>query len=295
MVQQGFYTDPPSRRFGYDEDGTILLRLNRVNDTVLTEYDSTSKKIINDEGSSLINLNPSQNGWSISLCMIFPEFRDITHYVMAASEVGYLGPLEWSADTTTGFDGTWTTAFATFPFIYGVSAATLRNNITPLFLNNVKALRWSSSTGGLNQGWGIHALHIYGMKSAGETPHRIDFCFPDGSELVRDFDYGDQPRGSIRTWSPIDTYNIGSALYLRNRSPDKVANEVVLNMQSLTGNMTSNLLLSKDNVFYGVQISWTTINPLEIVGPIYVKHDVPDGQTLGLYTARLKLVVGEWL
>lgn len=305
MAQQGFWPDPPSRRLAYDEDGTIVSMV-ASNFSSVSEFNTDSKKTLNDESGTYL--------WgdvNFYITFIFPEKRDITHYYGVVQKTYHYagtagGVVQWSNDTTTGMDGTWTTVASSWTLNSnnGQGANTplttpgfpdMRTQIQSLPVSGIKAIRFYVYAPGWQEESLLYTMHLYGHKTAGETPHRVDFCYADGAELVQDFDYGDQPRGSVRIWSPTDTWNIGSGLYLRNRSPDKVANDVVISFQNLTSNMVNRLTISKDNISYGTQVSWTEIQPLQIVGPLYVKHDVPDSTTLGLYTSRLKLVVGEWV
>jgi hypothetical protein len=299
MTQIGFYPDTFGRRMGYDADGTIGGQYTRSNQT-FSQWSAGTLAELNDEDSGQVLVFDGFAGAPTFFyqgpLLIFPELRDIAGYVMSWSPISYqnLRDFEYSSDTTNGIDGTWTLAT---PFSVVTHSSTIyRTTITACPLSNVKAIRWTFGSGGnaASDAVYLQALHIYGMKTAGQTPHRIDFTYTDGSELAQDFDYGDQPRGSERIWTPAETWNIGSPLYLRNRSPEKIATEVVLTIQSLTGTMVNNLSLSKDNISYANQLSWTDIQPLQKVGPIFVKHNVLVGTTLGLYTARLKVAVGEW-
>jgi hypothetical protein len=314
MVQQGFYPDPPSRRMAYDEDGTIVLSVLDTSSTI-KEFSTLERKTINSEdnsGSSSNRVNVEQTPFWITF--IFPERRYVTHYYAAIQKTYHYqsiagGEVQWSNNTTNGVDGDWSTVATSFILnsnngngqTYPLTTPgfpDMRLALQTLPIEGVRAIRFFVYTsGGLASGGkaaNIFSINLYGHKFAGETPHRIDFAYADGAELMQDFDYGDQPRGTARIWSPISGFNVSSGLYLRNRSPDKVATDVTITMENLHSNMINRLTLSKDNSSYGTQLFYTSIQPLQIIGPVYVKHDVPAETTLGLYTARLRITVGEW-
>jgi hypothetical protein len=306
MTQIGYWPDPPSRRWGWDADGTIALFISPDLSSV-SEISALNRQSMNDESISGYVSAPYTH-WK--LCFLFPEKRNLTHYYAAAQKTYHYATLsgttvEWSNDTTNGMDGNWTAVASSWNLnsdngngaTYPDSTPgfpDMRTGLEALPIAGVKAIRFSTSGYFLSTDR-VYTMHLYGHKAAGEAPHRLDFAYEDGSELVQDFDYGDQARGSIYTWSPSDTFNIGSALYLRNRSPDKVATDVTVLMQNLTSDMINRLTISKDNISYGSQITYAEIQPLEVVGPIYLKSNLPDTTTLGLYTSRLKTTVGTWV
>lgn len=306
MAQQGYYPDPPSRRMAFDEDGTNVL-LVATNLTAYEELSFTKKRSLNDESSSYIE--SSATSYHQYLTFIFPEKRTITHFFGSATTSGgpgsfwdaFGGRIQWSNNTNTGMDGNWTTVAnswdnnaASANTIWG--APFFRENLQTFLIQDVKAVRFElvkEEVGYYTPRW--FAFHLWGYKSAGETQHRIDFTDIDGSELIQDFDYGDQPRNTSRIWTPTTTYNQGSGLYLRNRSTEKVANDVNLQFQAPSGPMLPLLSISKDNVTFGTQIAYASIQPQQIVGPVYLKHSPGPTATLGMATARIKLTVGSWL
>lgn len=298
MGQQGFYKDPPSRRMAYDADGSIMVFVSAQN--TVTQYGDSIKQYFNSDDESLSvpsEANTNQNpGW---FTFIFPENRDVSHVFLN----GYYPPsfggttrhvaVHWSTNTTSGLDGDWNSAGIILAPVVPTNPY-FRDPLS-MGLTAVKAIRFQYGELGPGQSGTIGKIHIWGLKSPGETPHRIDFAYSDGNELVQDEDYGDQPRDSTRTWGPIDGFNIGTPLYLKNKSPDKVANDVHLTCGALTGGMASDVTLSKDNSSYSTTLIWTEIQPLELVGPVYVRHITADNEALGVRDARLKVVVGSWV
>lgn len=307
MAQTGFYPDPPSRRMAYDQDGTIVLVVEQTY-SFIVEMTQAQRITINNESNDYFDPSDPYNYY---LTFMFPEKRNVTHYYAAWQKTYFYGVtqgnvVQWSNNTTNGIDGTWTTAANTFVTnsnngegagfpLTTPGMPDMRLHIQALPVTGVRAIRflWQGASN-VNRAL-IFSHHLYGHKTAGETPHRLDFTYNDTSELIIDEDYGDQPRGTTRIWSTVDTWNEGTPLYLRNRSPEKVATTVTVSTEALTGNMVNNLTLSKDNITYGTQITYTSIQPLEQVGPIYVKHVVPSNNVLGPVTARVRTDVGSWV
>jgi hypothetical protein len=301
MTQQGFYPDPPSRRMAYDEDGTIVITSagSGALAETLVEVTTANKRLWNNETwATTVSVG---NGASLTpyYIMIFPELRDVTHvYRNLMSDTfrtsNSLITFEGSIDTTTGLDGTWT-AIGTYTAVNTNTMPNYRTQIGVLGANGIKAIRYRSNPTGQIEVTEWAQWHLYGHKSAGQSPHRIDFVDVGGNNLAIDFDYGDQPRNTARIWQPSDTYNQGSGLYLRNRSTTKQAQSVSVTHEALTSDIATYMSLSKDNVTYGSSVSYTTINPLQTVGPIYVRHNPTNVATLGLKAARLQVTVGTWL
>lgn len=301
-MQQGFYPDPPSRRLAYDVDSTIVVRITPSN--TLIQLNSAEMQYLNCEDErGTVSGNTTWQSRSASgyFVFIFPELRDIDHVYSTMGDSGfnanYTANVEWSTDTTSGLDGTWTSS----------GSFTAKSNGTPvnpafrypltMSIGAIKAIRFSyvAQEDNLGSSPTVGRIHMYGKKTAGETPHRMDFVYSDSSELGQDFDYGDQPRDTSYTWNTSETFNLVSALYLRNRSPDKIASDVHLTVHGLSTGMTDDILLSKDNTSYVTQLSWVTIDPLSVVGPIYVRHTTADTETLGVRIARLQIAVGSWV
>lgn len=294
MVQQGFYTDPPSRRMAYDEDGTVMLR---IIDNVPSVLSLGSMQAFNSENySETFDAAPGPASY---VTLIFPELRDVTHayrnMITGANSVSSsTSPWYVSSNTTNGVDGDWVESNS-FTGIVEPTTPNYRTKIGVVGAAGVKAIKWYADGGGGFANRHYSQWHVYGYKTAGETPHRIDFCNSAGDELIQDFDYGDQPRNSTRIWRPTETWNQSSALYLRNRSTTKVAQTVTVTMETLAGDMFSFTTLSKDNITYGSSVTYTTIQPQQIVGPIYVKHSPSISAALTVKAGRLQVVVGTWV
>lgn len=294
MAQQGFYPDPPSRRMAYDDDGTVVLLI--LNGVPAQRSTGQNQTMNSEAWNQTIDHGP---GSEETLCAIFPELRDVTHsyknMITGTNTIGsYTNSWQVSSDTTNGVDGTWTTNNS-FTTRAESTPLNYRTSLGVISSVNVKGLRHIVPGGGGFNNVEFAQWHIYGYKSAGQTPHRIDFCDSGGNELQQDFDYGDQPRNTNRIWRPTETWNQASALYLRNRSTTKLAQTVTVTFEALYQDMTSYLGLSKDNVTYGSSVIYTEIQPQQIVGPVYVRHNTTIAASLAVKTARLQIAVGTWV
>lgn len=301
ITQIGFYPDPPSRRLAYDADGTRVFWTSTDGGTI-SEFSTSSKSIANNESGDRVSFGSGQYYW---LTFIFPQKINLTHFYFATdnsytynSVNGSL--IQWSNNTNTAFDGNWEQVATWFNAGEGnPSGATgMRTNLEQLPLNGIKAIRFRFSTwynSGADSNTYLRTCHLWGHKTAGEAPDRIDFTDIDGAEFVNDLDFGDQPRNTDRIWTPSTTLNQGSGLYLRNRSLTRVANDVSLLFETKTGVMQNLLALSKDGTTFGTQISYAEIQPQQIVGPVYLRQSTTSTTTLGMWASRLRLAVGHWL
>lgn len=189
------------------------------------------------------------------LWFFFPEKRDITHmHVSLSSELqnsGYaLLDIQGSNDTTNGVDGTWEpftyteadvlkwkpsetdwrTPGALTPPAGGASFLTIRFRIT---ITDYPQLR---------------NVHLYGRKSAGETPQDIVFLQSDTTEYTALHDFGSVTEGQVYT---ID-------VYAKNTSPTQTANSITI---ATGGTYASTLQLSLDDSAYTASVAIPSLAP----------------------------------
>jgi hypothetical protein len=295
----------------WDKDGSFMTRWNTI-DNVTYQFTQTEMGYFNDESSSGVSYQVGSLGTSFSgyYDIWFPEKRDINYIYFnygvssdgTASPPGAPSGFYYTTNATNPQDGTWTYLSAESFFTSGGTnvPTTFRGSYFNFAVTGIKAIRLADTINSNVFGsrfFTLYAWHIYGGISSGETLHRIIFCDSTGQELQRDFDYGDQPRGSTRIWSPTTTYNQGSPLYVKNISGTKIARDVTISIETaLTGLMSTDILLSKDNISYGTSITFAGDNaPNALMGPIYVKHAPPVNRSFGVEASRLKAAVGQWL
>lgn len=271
----GAYNDAPSRRMAIDADGTVGVNPK------LGDLSPTEMANINSEEDGL-EANAGNASW---LALIFPELRELDGIFAATDKADPgsidIGAVDSSADTTNGWDGSWTTQIADYTdtgdnLVYTV----FRDNISSLTVSTEKGIKitW---TGG--QSWvtdAVVAMHIYGRISAGETPDRIIFLDPDNSDaqFTKVLDYGDVPRGQtdVRT------------IKLKNNSTSKTINSVSITAEDLYLNAGTWYEFGDDDVTY--QATFAVGNMTNgATQLIYVKQVIPDAETLGLQTGRIKV------
>lgn len=199
----GNYPDVPGPRMAYHLDGTIGFTTEDVNwGSPPSQYSSAQMLSWNNEATTS-SLGQLQNGAQRGYGVIFPQLRDLSGIMIAAEHrSANLRALQWSADSTNGIDGIWTTVFGNHPAVTPPSKVAYREQITALDLTGVKALRWAASVG--SGGIPLYrpaALHLYGRISAGQTVDRLRLWHPTLDEEVDGayFDWGDVARGSSGT------------------------------------------------------------------------------------------------
>jgi hypothetical protein len=299
MAQQGYYIDPPSRRLTYDRDGTTVLLNNSGQRPRLLDANTTSSMNGSADGAKY-TISFNQQSDNTQLYFIFPEGRILSHYQFGiaagfSSQGSLRNPGGWyySFDTTNGVDGTWTFA-QQIVSTYATNLPYYRDNIQSFgTLNGVKGLRADFGISFQNAVIYMDHMHLYGAISSGQTPDRLEWCDVNGSPFLNDFDFGDQARGTARTWTPSQTYNQVSGLYIKNRSSTRTVTDVTVTLSSINELMATATTLSKDNAVFTSFITYNSIIPQQIVGPIYVRHNPTTTSTLAAQEVRL-CVDGTW-
>lgn len=244
----------------------------------------TDKQELNDENINytaydVYRLNSAQS----TFAFIFPEKREFDGAYINASATNstcYQTGLT-SGDSTNGYDGTWADQSLTAHTRGSLPADEWRTDIDSKAVSNVKAIRIVQY--GTYLSWQhiyIGVIHLYGTISPGETPDRILFLDTANSdaEFSKVLDYAEVPRGQTQT----------RTIKLKNNSSTKTINTVQLIADDLYLNAGDWYTFSLDDVSYQA-----TLNTIGNLGPgatklVYVKQSVPDAETLGLQTARLK-------
>lgn len=227
------------------------------------------------------------------LVVFFPELRDVS--AIFALETGSVGlgltgltpisALKGSADSTNGLDGTWVDA--TLP--NGYPAATTdfdgwRKGIKAVTgLAGIKTIRFDlpQITGGTPI---LNILHLYGHKTAGQTPRDILFLDAENSdaEFAIPLDFADRPAGtsSIRQ------------IKVKNVDPALTANTLVVEVVDPVDNI---------RVSDSAAGPWVTSKTFASLAPntkssiIYVKCETAAPPTpLGPMRAPIKATVGAW-
>ena len=287
----GTYPDVPGLRMAYDRDGSILIRI--AADASVSQY----------AGSVLTNLNREVFSNVISedyycpttrYAMIFPEPRDVVG-VLAATTEEVFTVFQSSADTTNGFDGTWT---ARTPAHGGSSMshtkATMRTGISAVSVTGAKAVRWSWDPYDANNPT-IQALHLYGGPSAGSNPDRLRLWHPTSDLEVTGayFDWGNVPRSTSQDLP----------FRIKNNSASLTANTVTVSAAALTDTTPTvagqHLFERASNPGFTATVQVASLAPGGISEIITLRRVTPVNAGLGLWWARVlpRLRVGSdgWL
>lgn len=287
----GNYPDIPNPRIEYDRDGTRAYHI--TSGGVATEWLTATKQSLNNEiyTDTPVDLQPGQRAF-----FVFPELRDITHLFMDVYSSSFRYDLEWSSDSTTGVDGTWTRAVTGFaPAFQGqTSSGGYRTLIQPVAgLTGVKMMRIVRNGGGATWDY-IGTLHLYGKRSAGQSLHRLRLWHPTNDQPLDDFpawfDWGNAEQGSSAT----------RQFRIKNDSPSLTAAGITAFMQALTeANPTqvSQHQLSKDNTTFTVASTPMTVPnlaPQAISSVLYLRRNSLSNAQLGLWRQRLVATADTW-
>jgi hypothetical protein len=271
----GNYNDAPSRRMAWDADGTVAMYHPTTG--ALVAWNSTQKTELNDEDNvKVYNAPTGKTVW------LFPELREIDGIFAAKyynnNVLPNYGAVDSSGNTTNGIDGTWVQQLATMPDVRSCYDK-FRDNIESMAVATESGLRigWTGSNDSNN---GMMAVHIYGTISPGETPDRILFLDTENSDAVftKVLDYAEVPRGQTQS----------RTIKLKNNSASKTINTIQITAESPYLNAGSWFTFGDDDVSYQATYAVGNLGSAA-TQLIYVKQNVPDGETLGLQTGRFKV------
>lgn len=276
----GNYPDVPGHRMAWDRDGTILCLVAGS----ITILDASTRNILNDDtGSHFFQTSDA------AVCLIFPEKRDIVGMYVACGDGVDTFSAAWSANTTNGLDGTWT-SFA-FTRDTGTGSETqFRNNIRAVNLAGVKAVRvqrGNIATFPTRQR--IGAFHVYGSPSVGEAPNRLRLWHPTLDQEVTGsfFDWGDVTRG---TTSQRD-------FRVKNNSATQTANSVMLTMEALTDTSPSNVgqhTFSLDGTTFTSSTIVGDLAPGAISPTVRLRRTTTTDAALSLWWTRIVASAASW-
>lgn len=190
----GFYPDAPSWRIAYDEDGTQGFK---VTDTgVIT--DLTSADLIKLNNDVMGSDGPGAVSNVEAICLIFPCLMDIDAVFAVGDHFGgsnlRASAIKTSANTTNGFDGTWSSQ-SVGSAVGHTGKAAIRQDIVTSTWGGIRAVKFYG-TGSFTQQF--HTIHLYGEPTAGQTLDRLVLWHPTLNQRVGAayFDWGDTPRAS---------------------------------------------------------------------------------------------------
>lgn len=280
----GNYPDVPGHRFAYDKDGTVVEYF--VNGQPQGVSQTTMNYMNNDISDDWTDVD-----FGGVLVFLFPELRTITgYYSLGAGGYGtYFNSVQWSADTTTGIDGTWTNIPSWQHDISGVLRPAYRTSIKTggMPITGVRAIKGSLVPGRYDfDGFGINAMHFYGTITG--VNNRLELWHPTLDQIVDPayFDWGNVTRGYTYT-RQFRVKNVGSL----------TANSAATNLETILDTAPPVLaqhMLSLDGSTWTNSVALGNLAPGAISSIVTIRYIVPADADLSVYTLRIKSAPASW-
>lgn len=283
------YSALTDRAIPYHLDGSVV-KIISTTLGVVKSFSLADMLEVND--TDLTPVDAVQGGY---LCVVFfPELRDISGiYAMCTGHTGISSDvpmaftaLQGSVDSTNGLDGTWVTA--TMPDGYPSAVRSLdgwRKGIKAITgMSGVKAVRFTLPGDGAGYSANLLVLHLYGKKTAGQTPRDILFLDAENSdaEFAIPLDFADRPAGT----SAIRQIKV------KNVDPALTASTLVVEVVDPVDNIRVSDSASGPWV---TSKTFTSLAPNTKSSIIYVKCETATPPTpLGPMRAPIKATVGAW-
>lgn len=279
----GTYPDVPGYRFAYDVDGTNASVFNLANG-IYTTLSLAQRQSINSNTNSATLINSSITE---HLILFFPEQRNLSGIMLNAPRT-LGGTLDWSNNTSNGVDGTWTTVtnISTFQ-LSSVLVPDFRNNIYPLSLTNVTALRLSNVNEGATTPRGFGNIQLYGSIPTTNSPDRLRIVDLSNNAIAAQLDFGD-----IRQRN-----NVTKQFKVVNNSSTKTANNITVTLDVRTDTsptLIGQYQLSTDNTAFANAINIGTLAPGASSGTLYVRDTVSATAQLGPWALKLIASANTW-
>lgn len=270
----GFYPDVPGLRVPYDMDGTVgFFTVGSLSATNAQLRSLNNEATREDFGTS----------WRYGYFgFVFPTKMDIVGYSFNSNnQSGFTSnPIQTSADTTNGIDGTWTTQANGVQW----SGTTYRNNITSVTWNGIKGVRfyWGEYTNEMI--W----LHLYGTPTAGETEY-LALWHPTLDQRLggADLDWGDVGRNTTAD----------KTCRVRNRHATLTANTVTISSEALTDAspaLAGQFSLSLDGTTFAATRTISSIGPATTSGTVTVRRTTSPTAQLGVWVVRHPVTAASW-
>ena len=278
------------RAIPYHLDGSVVKIINSELGVVYSFSPSDMAEINDTDITPVIVVSPSQQNYVV---VFFPELRDISGIYALLYKDSSVSPdyyaidlLEGSIDSTNGLDGTWTAV--TMPSGYPPKTTDLdswRKNIKPINgLAGVKSIRFQAENNIGRYFSKVCVLHLYGHKTAGQTPKDIIFLDAQNAdaEFAIPLDFADRPAGT----SAIRQIKV------KNVDPALTANTLVVEVVDPVDNTRVSDSAAGPWV---TSKTFTSLAPNTASAVIYVKCETSTPPTpLGPMRAPIKATVGAW-
>jgi hypothetical protein len=230
---------------------------------------------------------------SFALWWFFPEQRELTGMFVGYGSGGGTNPggalLEGSNDSTNGLDGTWETPSYTdlFPSAPGTATQvdSWRTGVKSISFTGGKRLIRIKGTvpqAGGGTFFSGTVVHLYGEKTAGQTPDDIIYIDHDttpGVEFATPEDFGDRPLAStlIRQFR------------LKNTSATKTANTINIQCND------ADFAISENGTTWVTTINISSLAAGAESATFYTRNTTPAvGSALGPRFAEIVTLVASW-
>jgi hypothetical protein len=282
----------------YHRDGTVVVTsaYNQYYTAGATTYPNGSQITALNSSAVLVYSTyapiggPLSSGAGFGWWWFFPEQREITGLFVGYITVGLVATpvVAGSADSTNGLDGTWETGSVSGTLWPGDpgSATQLdkwRSSIRAVsFTGGKRVLRMNGSLGGGGSLLRGTVIHIYGKKTAGQTPNDLIFIDHDttpGAEFQAPEDFGDRP---------LDT-SVVRQFRIKNASATLTANS--LNLQC----NDADFAISENGTTWVTTINIASLAAGAESATMYTRNTTPAaGNPLGPRFAEIVALVGSW-
>lgn len=286
----GSRPDYPGNRMPIDDDGTVLYRTNRAG-----VMDSTAASTLNYEAAASVSFWPAAGAGSGStgyLTVVFPELRDVVGWYLRLSNLatGVIDDddVEYATDTSTGDDGTWTSASTAWGVVGSDTAASSswRDDVVTSQPLRCNGLRFAYS--GAENSIYLSNLHLFGERvTHGDRLVVYDF---DGKVRVlpRTLDWGDVPLASAADFR----------IRVKNTSASLIADSMLVTLEpstDTTPSVPAQHLLSYDlGDTFAASVSIGRVEPGDVTGPIIVRRVTSASVTAGPWAARIRVTASGW-
>lgn len=297
----GSFPDVPGPRMSYDKDGSAVVKYNTITDEVTTVPTLNVTKLNSEDNLAALTINTEPTSEEFYLGIMFPEERSIDGIfvcgvlpVVGAPDQFMDIDVEYSTNTTTFLDGTWTSVVTELPFATKTKTA-YRSTIAPLSIPSAIAIRIIDRANSGNTGQ-IKNLHLYG--SIINDSDRLAFWHPvDDIPLPGAFlDYGNAKQSTYVT----------KEFRLKNLSTVATATDIRISTQALTDTVPTNVSqhkLSYTDITndpttqpYADFIIIDSLDPGEITEKIQYKRETLSNAIVSTWSVRLFAdVIGGWI
>lgn len=275
------------RAIPYHLDGSVV-KIIKPSVGVVKSLTSAEMQELNDEDLVSISIDVSTS----LLVVFFPELRDIsaifaietTSNLSGVEALAAISGLQGSADSTNGMDGTWVDAVLPdgYPAVTNYLDGWRKGIKAVTGLGGIKALRFNIPVVSGNSK--LNILHLYGHKTAGQTPRDILFLDAENAdaEFAIPLDFGDRPAGT----SAIRQIKV------KNVDPALTASTLVVEVVDPVDNVR---VSDSDAGPWVTSKTFLSLAPNTASSVIYVKCETATPPTpLGPMRAPIKATVGAW-